>query len=296
MVKKKNKLTRSAMYISKHESFFTCPTCASPVKIQDLRSLICTNGHTFDIAKQGYLNLLSHHNKTNYDKTLFEARRKVIAESRFFDPLNTALTKIINDQTTHKRELNIVDMGSGEGTHLINIVQTLQSDFEKTVTGIGIDISKEGILEAAKHYEETIWVVADLARTPLTDQMCDVMINILSPSNYEEFNRLLKEDGMVIKIVPRESYLKELRQYFYNKSEKEDYSNQTVVDHFKKHFNIIDQTTVYYTKPLSQAAIMALIKMTPLTWNVDAKDINAFLEKGISEITIDLEILVGKKK
>lgn len=296
MVKKYNKLTQSAISISKHEALFTCPICSSSMEVQDLRSLKCKNRHAFDVAKQGYLNLLPHHNKTNYDKTLFESRRIVIANNGFFAPLNTALTKIINDQTTTKQKLNLVDMGSGEGTHLNNAVQTLETSFKKTVTGIGIDIAKEGILEAARHYEEALWIVADLARTPLVNQMCDVMINILSPSNYEEFNRILKEDGIVIKIVPRENYLKELRRHFYQQSDREYYSNQNVINHFKEHFNIIEQTAVHYTKSLDKSVIMALIKMTPLTWNVDDKDINAFLEKNISEITIDLEIIVGKKK
>lgn len=295
MVNKNNKLTRRAEYIAHHASLLACPICSSPLVVQDLKSLMCTNRHTFDIAKQGYLNLLNQNNKTNYDKKLFEARRSVIADSGFFDQFNVALTETINEQTASNVELAIVDMGSGEGSHLANISNRLQSHFNQSITGIGIDISKEGILEAARRYEESIWIVADLARTPLADEMCDVIINILSPSNYEEFKRVLKNDGVIIKVVPRESYLKELRHHFFKDSEKEAYSNMKVVDHFKEHFNVIKQESVHYTTTLDQSALTALVKMTPLTWNIADNEINDFLESGISEITVDLELLIGKK-
>src|SRR5690625_6690305 len=94
------------------------------------------------------------------------------------------------------------------------------------------------MLAAAKHYENHMWLVADLAQPPLQDGVCDIMLNILSPSNYEEFNRLLTKDGLIIKVVPRSDYLKELRQYFYQESEKEEYSNIKSVELFKERSKI----------------------------------------------------------
>lgn len=291
-----NKLTRSALYISNHEALLKCPICDSSMEVQDLKSIVCTNRHTFDIAKQGYLNLMTNHIKTNYDRELFEARRKVIMGSSFFSPLNKAITTVINEYAPSKKELTLVDMGSGEGSHLYNISNKLQSVFDKTVTGIGLDISKEGILEAAKNYEDHIWIVADLAKTPLTDSMIDVMLNILSPSNYEEFNRLLINDGMIIKVVPREGYLQELRQYFYRDSEQKDYSNEKVIELFKKKFELVDQSMINYTSELDEAALQSLVKMTPLTWGVEESDVKRFLESGISNITVNFDIMIGRKK
>lgn len=291
-----NKLTRSALYISNHEAILKCPICDSSMKIQDLKSLACSNRHSFDIAKQGYLNLMTHHIKTNYDKSLFEARRNVIVESDFFKPFNTEITKLINKYTASKSNLSLVDMGSGEGSHLYNMTNELQSRFDKTVTGVGLDISKEGILEAGKNYEDHIWIVADLAKTPLADRMFDVMLNILSPSNYEEFNRLLKDDGIIIKVVPREGYLKELRQYFYEESEKKDYSNEKVIELFKERFELVDQSMINYTSDLDESALQALVKMTPLTWGVEDSVVQRFLESRISHVTVDLDIMIGRKK
>src|SRR5699024_10863755 len=166
-------------------------------------------------------------------------------------------TRIIDKYTTFKSNFSIVDMGAGEGSHLYHISNKLQSNFDKTVVGIGLDISKEGILEAAKNYENNIWIVADLAKTPMIDRTVDVMLNILSPSNYEEFNRLLKDDGIMIKIVPREGYLKELRQYFYGESKNRDYSNEKVITLFKNKFDLVDQFTINYTSVLDQSSLQA---------------------------------------
>lgn len=295
MVNKSNKLTRSAEYLCQHEGLFACPICESPMRVINLRSLTCSNQHTFDIAKQGYINLLLQQNKTHYDKDLFTARRQIIAKNGFFDRLTAMLSQIINNQTTDQGVLKLVDMGSGEGTHLANIDDTLQTNFTQSVVGIGIDIAKEGILTAAKSYENVVWMVADLAHTPLMDQTCDVILNILSPSNYREFKRVLKDDGIVIKVVPGEGYLSELRHHFYQQSSKEDYSNVEVTTHFSDHFHHVEEHTLFYKIPLDPPAMKALIKMTPLTWNISEEEINTFLKTGISEITVDLKVLIGKK-
>lgn len=295
MAKKTTKRAKSAQFIKEHESIFICPICSSKMSVNNLNSMVCKNQHSFDLAKQGYINLLIQHSKTNYDKVLFEARKKIIADSGLFDRFNEILTEALFKEMIENKDL-IIDMGTGEGTHLARIIQSLESTFNTKVSGIGIDISKEGITEAAKNYEDIIWIVADLARTPLANKASDVIINILSPSNYNEFKRILKNDGFIIKVVPRENYLKELRQHFYHQSDKEVYANTNVVEHFKENFQLIKKQTINYTKTLTPLELKLLIKMTPLTWNVEEEEINTFINKGLFNITIDLELLIGKKK
>ncbi|WP_230200134.1 methyltransferase domain-containing protein [Bacillus niameyensis] len=147
----------------------------------------------------------------------FEARRKIITESAFFEPLSHSIAKVIYNHVAKTNEtIFMLDMGCGEGSHLSNICEIVSSNYYDSVVGVGIDISKEGITEASKNYTERIWTVADLANTPFKNQQFDVILNILSPSNYSEFNRLLKADGVVIKIVPQSDYLKELREHLLN--------------------------------------------------------------------------------
>lgn len=287
---------QSAKYISNVESIFKCPICDSSMKVFELKSLICSNNHTFDFTKQGYLNFMTHPMKTKYGKELFEARRKLSTVDGFFEPLSQAIAEIINKQiVTNDGTLSLLDTGCGEGSHLSHICDIIRSDFNKGVTGAGIDISKEGILVASKNYTDRIWAVADLVNTPFKDEQFEVILNILSPSNYEEFNRLLKSGGLVIKVVPQSDYLKELREAFFDDSEKQSYSNAVTVERFNEHFQVVDSSRLRYTMNLDKTSMQSLVQMTPLSWATTEKRVKSFLDKDSVQITVDLDILIGKK-
>lgn len=86
---------------------------------------------------------------------------------------------------------------------------------------------------ATNHAASAFWCVADLTNLPFAPASFDTILNLFSPSNYQEFDRILKPGGQVIKVVPAASYLKELRQAFYpDDSAKQVYSNERVVDKF----------------------------------------------------------------
>uniref|UniRef100_UPI00403FB60F putative RNA methyltransferase n=1 Tax=Niallia sp. XMNu-256 TaxID=3082444 RepID=UPI00403FB60F len=293
-----SKLTKresNAGYVSEFEWMFKCPLCDESMNVVDLKSLICHNHHTFDFTKQGYLNLTTRSIKTKYSKELFEARRKVIAKDGFFEPLSRTIAESLKNQVA-KENLVILDTGCGEGSHLVNLCDLVRTHFEKTVVGVGIDLSKEGIFVAAKNYSNYIWAVADLAKTPFRDGQFDVILNLLSPSNYAEFNRLLRPDGLVIKVVPQNGYLKELRLALFDEPEKQSYSNHETVDLFNEHYQMVSSSRVQYAMSLNQDSIQSLLQMTPLTWNASKERVQSFLERETAEITVDLEVLVGKRK
>jgi 23S rRNA (guanine745-N1)-methyltransferase len=291
-----NKRIKSANYVSKNDAIFACPICQSTMKVLESKSLICSNQHTFDFAKQGYINFTAHPVKTKYGKELFEARRKLITEGSFYKPLSHAIAKIINEHVGKTKEtISILDTGCGEGSQLSNICDIVSSDFFKSVVGVGIDISKEGIMVASKNYSDKVWAVADLANTPFKNKQFDVILNILSPSNYAEFNRLLKTNGLVIKIVPQSGYLKELREYLFHKPEKQNYSNAETVDRFNERFQFVDFLRLSYTLTLNKSLNLSLVQMTPLTWTATKERVKSFLNKDAAQITVDLEILIGKK-
>lgn len=285
-----NKRIMSAKNVRDHEAMFQCPLCGSDMRVSECKSLFCVNKHTFDFTRQGYLNLMTRPVKTKYGKELFVARRRLV-ETGFFEPLSQAIAEIINQ--SGKQAVSIIDMGCGEGSHLAKICDLVSN--QTVVTGVGIDLAKEGILMAAKNYPNQIWAVADLANTPFKDQQFDVILNILSPSNYAEFQRLLKPDGWVVKVVPQSGYLKELRAAFFDGSEKESYSNEVTVERLKKNFQIIESSRLQYSVLLDHLSIQSLIQMTPLAWAATAEQISLFIEKGAAPITVDFEILTGKK-
>lgn len=291
------KKIKSVKLVSDFEYIFKCPICNSSMRVFELKSLICSNNHTFDFARQGYINLLTHSVKTKYGKQLFEARRKLIVEGGFFEPLTQAIAEVIKKQVVIKKgTVFILDMGCGEGSHLSNLCNMISSDPKTTVTGVGIDLSKEGILVASKDYTNKIWCVADLANTPFKDKQFDVILNILAPSNYAEFNRLLKANGFVIKVVPQSGYLKELREVFFDQSEKQSYSNVETVDLFNENLHSVNSLRIRYTMNLDNSLIHSLVQMTPLTWTTSEERVKSFLERNSAEITVDLDVLIGRKK
>lgn len=286
----------SAAYVQNYAFLLKCPLCGSEMEVVELSSLSCAKGHSFDFAKQGYVNMVTHPVKTKYSKELFEARRRLMAEERFFEPLTELIAEVILKRRLKdiRESLYILDTGCGEGTHLTDICNRLRNS-ERDVVGAGIDLVKEGVLVAARNYSEKIWCVADLAHTPFKDEQFDVIINILSPSNYGEFSRLLKPGGLLIKAVPQRGYLQELRQAFYAESEKESYSNEETVDRFNEKFKLIEKLGIDYTKELGRESLEALVAMTPLAWGADEKKVGSFLENTPKQITVELEVLIGEK-
>ncbi|MFJ7951028.1 putative RNA methyltransferase [Lysinibacillus sp. NPDC096418] len=272
-----SKRAAGAALMNENITLFACPICTAQMQVREQGSLMCTVNHSFDVAKQGYVNMMTHAATSKYSKELFESRKAII-ESGLYDLLEEKIADKIAGAKT------VLDTGCGEGSHLARIMMQLEG-----AIGVGIDIAKEGILTAARHYGEQIWCVGDLAKSPYAEASFDAILNILSPANYGEFKRLLTPSGCVVKIVPQSGYLQELRAQLYADSEKETYSNAQTVERFKESFSEVNVERLTYTMPIATELIPALLEMTPMGWH-KVEDI----EVTLTEITIDLDILVGK--
>jgi 23S rRNA (guanine745-N1)-methyltransferase len=159
-----------------------------------------------------------------------------------------------------------------------------------------VPISKDAIRIASREYPGLIWCVSDLAHSPFMDKQFDVILSIFSPANYTEFTRMLHDDGILIKIVPGKDYLKELRSVFYGQSDRQSYSNEHVIAHFSKHFNLMNTRQIQYCKRLDPTELKHLIRMTPLSWGKTEKTMQKVLQSNISFATIDITVVVGKKR
>ncbi|WP_172370624.1 putative RNA methyltransferase [Sporosarcina jiandibaonis] len=284
-----SKKMMNAEQIEKNAHLFSCPVCGTELILIDKSRLVCTKNHSFDLSRQGYVNLTSGGHLTKYDKALFEARKTII-DSGFFNPVLDSSTNLISKQLEDKLEAVIIDAGCGEGSHL----STILSKLRKNVTGVGIDLSKEGILAAAKDHPGNIWAVADLANCPFADEQFDVILNILSPANYAEFTRLLKPDGLFLKVVPEQDYLKELRAVFYDEAGREQDADPAA--RVAEHFSDVKTERITYQFPLDQELLAKLIRMTPLTWGASGEKVNEALRIGIPSITIDFTIIIATQR
>jgi 23S rRNA (guanine745-N1)-methyltransferase len=283
----------SKLKVRDNVAIFKCPICSNKMELRQLKSLICQSNHCFDLAKSGYINFLLRSLKTDYDKSMLKSRN-IICKYNFFRPLVEEISKIILKEVKNDAQKMILDVGCGEGSHLDQIIAELHSRSSLVFQGVGIDISKEAIQLASKQYPEHIWCVGDLANSPLQNNQFAVILNILSPSNYAEFARLLTNNGILIKVVPGGNYLKELREVFYAGTEKQSYSNAKVVAHFKENFTLLAKKELQYSVKLTQPQVEHLIRMTPLSWKISAEKIEEIMERGLDEVTVEFTIIYGK--
>ena len=262
---------------------FTCSVCQDTLEAVDKR-FVCPQNHSFDIAKQGYINLLLNGKKDkHYDKASFERRHQIL-EAGFYDHILKAIEELVLDDGAEKV---ILDVACGEGYYARQLAQKGKNRV------LAFDLSKDSITLAAKKDipKNVAWFVGDLAKLPLADQSVDVILDIYSPANYQEFKRVLKPGGKLIKVVTASEHVAELRQAAKEQLSKQSYSNQKILDHFGQAFPVFDISHTSQTSPATQEQLLDFAQMTPLFFHVDLNQIDW---QSLTEITIAADILVAK--
>ncbi|VOF60279.1 23S_rRNA m1G745 methyltransferase [Streptococcus pneumoniae] len=263
---------------------FACPICQENLTLLET-NFKCCNRHSFDLAKFGYVNLAPQIKQSaNYDKENFQNRQQIL-EAGFYQAILDAVSDLL---ASSKTTTTILDIGCGEGFYSRKLQE---SHSEKTF--YAFDISKDSVQIAAKSEPNWAvnWFVGDLARLPIKDASMDILLDIFSPANYGEFRRVLSKDGILIKVIPTENHLKEIRQRVQDQLTNKEYSNQDIKEHFQEHFTIPSSQTASLTKTITAEQLQALLSMTPLLFHVDQSKIDW---SQLTEITIEAEILVGK--
>lgn len=263
---------------------FACPICQENLTLLET-NFKCCNRHSFDLAKFGYVNLAPQIKQSaNYDKENFQNRQQIL-EAGFYQAILDAVSDLL---ASSKTTTTIWDIGCGEGFYSRKLQE---SHSEKTF--YAFDISKDSVQIAAKSEPNWAvnWFVGDLARLPIKDANMDILLDIFSPANYGEFRRVLSKDGILIKVIPTENHLKEIRQRVQDQLTNKEYSNQDIKEHFQEHFTILSSQTASLTKTITAEQLQALLSMTPLLFHVDQSKIDW---SKLTEITIEAEILVGK--
>lgn len=257
-----------------HESnrmSYQCPLCHLPL-LQHERYFACENRHQFDMAKEGYVNLMPVQHKQSKDpgdnKEMMQARRTFLAHG-FYAPMRDAVAQSLLTHTP-SGPLNVLDIGCGEGYYTHYFAQYL-TDHLVTGRGIaeqstevnvyGLDISKIAIRYAAKRYSNVDFSVASSHRLPFADETLSAIIRIYAPCKQEELARCLKDNGIVVTVTPGAHHLYELRELIYTDVRLHDEEVEDL-----SQFNLISEDKLNYVMGLSGEQAYDLLQMTPFAW------------------------------
>ena len=280
------KIDWAEQFMNQHLQAFRCPYCHDAMVSAENHSVVCKKGHRFNISKKGTLHLMKQNANTDYDTTLFQNRYE-LAQSGFFEPLLAAILPYLSAG----EEKFIVDIGCGEGSHLSWFSKNVQAPL------CGMDIAKEGIHQASVHFgNEALFFLGDLANLPFADESCGALLNILTPSNYQEFMRVLAPEGTLVKVIPGNDYLSELRQQLYRSNpEKQTYSNADILERVQSECPQVTFEEVCYTVNLTDVTYRHLLEMTPLYWGATPEDKAYSNEHPLATVTVHYILAVVKK-
>ena len=240
-----------------------CPIDQKELR-QDGNTWRCQNKHCFDVAKQGYVNLLPVQNKKSLDpgdsKEMIAARRDFL-NSGVYQPIAVALAKTLAGLCKEHEQLSILDAGCGEGYYLNAVCeQLLLNDVELTATGL--DISKWAVRSCKIRNPKLNGLVASNRQIPLPDHSQDIVLCTFGFPVFEEFKRILKPGGHIVMADPGPEHLIELRSQIYEtvrRNPPADISAALIDD-----WHLSDSINVQFTTPpLSAEQFEQLLVMTP---------------------------------
>ena len=242
-------------------SLFVCPHCGSPLTKEE-KTYRCPNGHSFDIAKEGYVHLLpanQKHSKDPGDDKAMAAARSRFLDTGAYAPLREELCKLALAYT--EEAASVLDAGCGEGYYTAGIIEALKAAGKK-VRVAGIDLSKPSLKKAAKRAPEGEFSVASVYHLPVADESVDLIVNCFSPLALEEFRRVLKPCGHFLYVVPAAEHLWELKEILYEKPYPNE-EKETPYEGFAYEAIVPVDETIHLENP---ADIRALFQMTPYYW------------------------------
>lgn len=250
-----------------------CPVCGEELKKEEKR-LYCKNGHSFDIAKEGYVNLLTGSksgDKTGDSKESARARHEFLQKGYF---------AFLKDEISKRLSGTVLDLCCGEGYY---------DDYGGEL--YGFDLSKEMVRLAAKRKNGGVYFVANLKAIPVKDECIDTAIHIFAPFNAPEFSRVLKSGGRLYSVVPAPEHLFELKKLVYDTPylNDENYPDGGGL-------RLISKQKIKSTVNIPRGDLMTLFSMTPYFYRTSHKDKEKINCVDSLETTLSFVILEYEKK
>jgi 23S rRNA (guanine745-N1)-methyltransferase len=211
----------------------------------------------------------------------------------YYEVLSYKINEVIFEclEKINSDKFNIMDLGCGEGYYLTNLKHYME---EKNIKAnyYGLDVSKEAVKYASKKNKDCTWAVGNNFKIPADDKSIDCLISVFSPIDIDECNRVLKDDGVFVRVLPRTNHLIQLRNIIYS----EVHLNNKIYTASADENEYVRESNVTFDIKLNKEEILSLLKMTPHYWKSTAENKEKLDLYDFLTITIDMRIGVFQKK
>ena len=234
-----------------------CPICGEQLNRAE-RSYVCPNRHSFDIARQGYVNLLTvqqKHSLNPGDTREQVLSRRAFLEAGFYRPILDALTETARDLHITGP---ILDVGCGEGWYSAHLAEELNAEL------VGFDISKEAVRCAAAKYKGHTWLTATAAHIPVREGSVNLVTSLFALTLPEEFARVLGEDGCFFQVLACQDHLLGLKSIIYPELKFKE--KDSVPD--LPGFRLVRSIPIRFTFTVEGEQIQNLFSMTPHVFRI----------------------------
>ncbi|MGV3344403.1 23S rRNA (guanine(745)-N(1))-methyltransferase [Enterobacteriaceae bacterium LUAb1] len=233
-----------------------CPLCHQLLTRRAQGDMSCAQHHTFNRAKEGYVNLLPVQHKRSKEPgdsdDMLRARRAFL-ESGHYQPLQAQVAQTLSQVVVQGGTL--LDIGCGEGYYTEAARQAIKADC------CGLDVSKNAVRYAAKRYPDIQFIVASSHRLPCADNSLDAVLRICAPCKAEELLRVLKPGGYLLTVTPGERHLMAFKGLIYRQVKLHDVTDERLPGLAR-----LTQQALSYSMQLRGEEAAALLQMTPLAW------------------------------
>lgn len=253
--------------------YFICPLCRAPLQ-RETRLWRCAQGHSFDVAREGYVNLLPvqhKHSREPGDNAAMVLARREFLQAGHYQPLREAAVAMLAPLQAQ----SLLDLGCGEGYY--------SSAFRAVVPEvIGLDIAKPAVRLAAKRFRDLTWLVGSGASLPLADASVDIVSSLFSPLPIAEMQRVLKPGGQVLLATPAAEHLWSIRERLFD--DVRAHEPDKFLAAFEARFDLQQRQHLQFPLRLTSSALKQLLMMTPYAWKAKPER-RAALEAGEGAVT-----------
>ena len=234
-----------------------CPICHQQLNQRE-RQYVCGRNHSFDMARQGYVNLLTVQQKHSLNPG--DTRQQVLSRREFLEAGYYA--PIADTLVETARELGIsgqiLDIGCGEGYYSARLAQALKAPLT------GLDISKEAVRCAAAKYKDSQWLCATAAHIPVEDGSVQLLTSLFALTLPEEFHRVLASGGYYFQVLAAEDHLLGLKSIIYDKLIHKE--KDTVPE--LPGFELVKSIPIRFSFTVEGIQVQNLFSMTPHVFRI----------------------------